>query len=84
LEGAGFTLIPQNALGILAIANDNPLQALNTQYNDQLFSIEVLNDFELVATSKSAVIHASPNYLGGIVSQDRNSIYWTNNTEPLP
>lgn len=37
---------------------------------------------ELVAERE--VAHGVANYLGVIVSRDRGTIYWVNNTKPIP
>lgn len=83
--GLGFDNIPDDALGILATDNNNPLERLNTDVRDYLFNITSKNN-ELLSLHQSydTAPHTVNSYLGAIVSNDRSEIYWVNRTNPLP
>lgn len=49
-----------------------------------LFDIRVIDDEHMVVTPQREINHALANYLGGIVSNDRETLYWVNKTKPLP
>lgn len=84
IDGFGFNNIPTNAVGIFSADNNLPLYYINTSTSEWLFDIEVINDNVLIATCRMPNTHSTPNYLGGIVSEDRQTIYWINSTKPLP
>lgn len=68
---------------MFAADNDNPTQFKDTEDTNLMFTISVVSDRELIATAVYATTHTIPNYLGCIVSEDRQTIYWVNNTKPL-
>lgn len=73
-----------DAIGVVAFANDTPLQNRYTESETRITNVtSVTNN---VVTLEQAAEHslASPYYLGAIVSQDRETIYWVNETRPLP
>lgn len=76
--------LPVDAVGIFAAANDAPLQFLNATTDPFLYEINRLSDSEVVAVCKSPTGGHGANYLGAIVSADRATVYWVNETEPLP
>lgn len=84
LTGRGLLLIPDDAVGVLAISNNNPLQFRTAA--DAAFTFHVGNHsdvlIEMVADAQMS--HGSNIYLGGIVSANRQEIYWVNETQPLP
>lgn len=84
LKGAGFTAMQQDAIGILAINNDDPLSYRNTTQTFRLFNIEVDDNNNARAVIQEAVAHPQPFYLGAILSHDREKVYWVNETKPLP
>lgn len=84
IRGYGLNLIPAGALGITAYANSNPEQYINTQLDDLLMDIIVVDSHNAIARPKTQHQHSSYNcYLGCIVTEDRQEI-WVNNTRPLP
>lgn len=84
LYGSGFSVIPAGAVGILANSNSSPLAYRYNQEGSVLFDIEVIDDNHLIATSRNPTTHISDNYLGAIVSSNRQVVIWTNTTSPLP
>ena len=84
LIGSGFEELPNDAVGILAISNDDPLGQRYAQSESLLYAINVVDDNTMTATCNEPTVHSGPNYLGAILSADRETIYWVNNTKPLP
>ena len=84
VDGTGFGLIPDDAIGIKAYSNDNPLQfkdQTNTQY---LYDIVGRTSRRMVLVMESPTVSGVSCYLGAIVSNDRQTVYWVNETRPLP
>lgn len=81
LSGLNFDLIPSDAVGIVAIENDYPLyyQHAVAQYS---FSIVRKTDTEIELSNSTTMNNNS--YLGAIVSSDRETVFWVNETRPLP
>lgn len=84
LRGAGFSSIPEDAVGLYSSDNANPLERLNTDSQSLLFSVVVDDDTTLRAICMQPSKHYRDNYLGAIVSADRQHVYWVNDAEPLP
>jgi hypothetical protein len=76
-------LIPEDAVGIPAADNENPTELINTQYPDLVGILTERSDTMLKFTSSQSSTHGA-SYLGCIVSADRQTIYWVNNSKPLP
>lgn len=84
LSGTGFDLLPDDAIGILADDNDNPLGYRYTTSAFNLFDVNVVNDNFTRLVVRGSSSHQLPTYLGAILSSDRSRIYWINDTKPLP
>ena len=84
LEGIHFSQIPSDAVGVLARDNSEPLWNRYEQADTLLYGIVVEDDGNLRAIAKQTAYHPYPCYLGAILSADRQTIYWVNNTQPLP
>lgn len=84
LIGSGFDDIPNDAIGVSAIDNDNPLEFLQNTNPSGLVSIAEKTQNRMTFTQSTEYVHTYGAYLGAIVSADRNTIYWVNNTKPLP
>lgn len=84
LVGRHFNNIPSDAVGLLAINNETPLAFINASSAELLYDITVVDDEHLTAVSKKPTTGHSANYLGAIVSADRQSVYWVNEAKPLP
>ena len=82
--GSGFDVIPSDAVAIIAIRNENPLEYLHTLDHWASMAIEAKEDDSISFRFSEAFSFANPLYIGAIVSADRSQIYWVNNTEPLP
>lgn len=83
LEGTGFSLIPDDAVGIAASSNDAPLQGINGTNPVNLYSLVERGEGYVRFEQQDPAAHAGYTYLGGIVSADRQTIYWENDTRPL-
>lgn len=83
LKGANFNTIPDDAVAVPAVKNDEPLEYRDTIVAANVMTIESRSANEIVFTTAVAVQHGQ-TYLGGILSSDRQTVYWVNNTKPLP
>lgn len=81
LHGHGLSNIPSNAVGVWATDNNDPLASRETPYP---MTILEKNDELLVIGQSYDSSHATPFYLGAILSPDRQVVYWINDTKPLP
>lgn len=84
LHGSGFDSIPANAVGIVALNNDEPLEYINTTNEGGLVRIGEKTQNRITLTQQQQYYHSIATYLGAIVSADRQTIYWMNSTKPLP
>lgn len=83
LIGTGMTLLPADAVVILARSNDSPLAWLENQDPAYNTSVSIVNDEQVNFKFEEAVFNL-PVYIGALVSSDRQTIYWVNRTRPLP
>ena len=77
-------MIPADAIGIYSHDNDNPLEFQHDEAAYRLFSIVEQSESTLRLRPQTVSTIHTPVYLGGIVSQDRETIYWVNTSRPLP
>lgn len=84
LEGFNFELIPANAVGVIALANDHPLEYRYTQDVAKVVPITQHERFELTLEQDAVYYHSYRMYLGAIVSEDRQTVYWINERQPIP
>lgn len=84
LIGHGFDVLPDNALGIRASHNDDPLENQHTTSYRQLYDINERSDTRIVLSARYSGDFTTIGYIGCIVSNDRNYIYWVNDSQPLP
>lgn len=84
LRGSLFDKLPADAIGVIAISNDLPLRYIDTENPTQMFRIVSKTDTAIEVEQVSSSTHTLGVYLGAIVSADRQTIYWVNNTQPLP
>lgn len=84
LHGKGFLHIPDSAVGVVAISNGRPLQFRRTIQDFMLYRISNLTDTDLTLSPIVSTTFEGPVYIGGILSSDRETLYWLNDTEPLP
>ena len=84
LVGRGFSLIPDDAIGIASYDNEDPLQ---NRYSDEGYNLQdviVESDGSMYTQYISSHRLNENMYLGAIVSNDRETVYWVNETRPLP
>lgn len=84
LMGHNLELIPSDAIGLYARLNNAPLEYINTTDPEAIMDIEVRTDTTISVRPRLVSSHTINNYLGAIVSADRQTVYWVNDTEPLP
>lgn len=84
LKGSNFDKLPADAVGVIANDNDRPLYFVGTATDTQTFEIVSKTATTLEVAQVTTSSHSLPIYLGAIVSADRETIYWVNNTKPLP
>lgn len=84
LSGVNFHYIPEDAVGIIAFDNDAPLANIDAQPAFWLFDIGEKTDTRMTMHQRETSTHGDANYLGAIVSADRQTVYWVNETRPLP
>lgn len=84
MRGFNFDLIPSDAVGVMSRLNNNPLMNINTDIQIWIYDISSKNDNEMVLDQRETSTLGANTYLGAIVSADRQTIYWVNNTSPLP
>ena len=84
LRGKGFGNIPDDAVGIGATSNDDPLEYVNTTNAALILQIAEKTDIQIRMTQDMQYSHTYAAYLGAIVSADRQTIYWVNTSKPLP
>lgn len=77
-------LVPADAIVVFSEDNGDPLK--NRYTSDQWWLGRIASVSESLITTTQAATHEVSQrfYLGAIVSSDRETIYWVNNTRPLP
>lgn len=78
-----MNLIPEDAIGLRSSENDNPLMHRYDEAATQIYDLE-LNENSIVATLRGSTQIGVTVYFSAIVSADRSTVYWVNNTRPLP
>lgn len=86
IRGSGFDNIPTDAVGLFAYENTMPLAYINAPSgnSEYIFTIVNKSDSEMVMKCENGTAHSVDNYLGGIVTADRQEVIWVNETQPLP
>lgn len=84
LEGYGFSDIPSDAIGIFANNNEIPLSYRYTEDDGLIYDMVPVSETIVRFVCRAASPAHSRNFLGAIVSANREEVYWVNNTNPLP
>lgn len=84
LEGSGFDAIPSDAVGLVASDNFAPLANRYNFGSTASYQIVTKTENEMQLRYDQEHIVSVPVYLGAIVSADRETVYWVNNSRPLP
>ncbi len=84
LTGQFFELIPNDAIGVFAKNNSNPLQYINSTYAPMIYDIVSRGTGRMTLLCREANTGHEANFLGAIISADRQTVYWENSTNPLP
>lgn len=64
--------------------NDRPLENIDSQNPMLILKIIERSEGTMRLKADSGQTAGAARYLGAIVSEDREIIYWVNETEPLP
>jgi hypothetical protein len=83
LKGNNFNILPADAVAVPMIANDNPLQYRNIADASNMMQMTRLSDTEVIFAATATAEHLTGS-IGAILSNDRVTIYWVNETNPLP
>lgn len=84
LSGSGFPLIPDDAVGIVAENNETPLMYRSTSAEYLLYDIQSKTGTDIVLRHRTDDVFHQNTYLGAIVSADRDTVFWVNESKPLP
>jgi hypothetical protein len=84
LRGLNFDLIPDTAVGVMSNKNEDPLYLRDTTDVSYLYNISQRSENEITMTTRAPYAHQLPFYLGAILSADRSTVYWMNESRPLP
>ena len=84
LFGRYFNVLPNDAVGVIATNNDNPIEHIESSVDIFFFKIEKISDLRLRLYQDNVHSFTNAVYVGAIVSADRQTIYWQNDTKPLP
>lgn len=82
-RGNGFSSLPAGTVVVTSYNNDNPLQFRYADLSASALRVEVIDDNHMRTISPSYNLGA-PRYAGAILSGDRDSIFWVNESKPLP
>lgn len=83
LRGEGFSHLPSDAYGLLSNTNDDPMHWGGVSDAARFTPVHVINDTTMEVNFPYGGLGYDV-YLGVIISQDKQTVYWTNNTRPLP
>ena len=84
LHGSGFSYLPSNIVGVRSNDNNDPLVQRYSTADTQVYHVESKTDNELVLALSVVSMPQAPAYFGALLSNDRSTIYWLNETQPLP
>lgn len=84
LSGLNFDLMPEQIVGLASSFNDKPLMHINDTAVHFILNPIERDSTHMVLECSIEVQYNSSYYLGGIVSENREIIYFVNNTKPLP
>ena len=82
--GGGFGLIPNDCLGIMSYDNSDPLFLKDTDIAAYICTVEEKTDGRIFFTADGIHQYSLQGYLGCIVSNDRQVVYWVNDSKPMP
>lgn len=82
--GRGFDNIPNDAIFVISNQNENPLVFIERIEDGFWGNLTNKTNFEMTLESNAPLTHSTSIYVGGIVSADRQTIYWVNDSRPLP
>ena len=82
-KGRGFSNVPSDAVVITSFQNNTPLMYRYETDNVSVLPVTIVDDNTLTAVGGEHE-YGTRRYPGAILSNDRETIYWVNNTRPLP
>ena len=84
MSGEGFDLIPNDAVLVTSDDNNRPLAHRDATGDVYVASILSKTATEIVFATGYTGSYSSAQYAGAILSDDRQTVYWVNETRPLP
>lgn len=81
--GENFDVLPNDIIGLPSTNNNDPLLYRDSQATSIVCSVAEKSNNRMLLNAVDEAEH-SPAYLGALLSADRETVYWTNNTKPLP
>lgn len=83
VTGSGFSALPSNVIAVSSNDNDNPLVG-RYQTNPDIYAVMIERTDTMVRFAANSNLGHSALYLGAIVSNDREHIFYLNTSRPLP
>lgn len=84
LRGENFDLLPEGCIAMTSYLNSNPLVNRYETGARHRLAVNVVNKNEIQLTQSNEYYHSIQTYVGAIMSADRETVYWVNETAPLP
>ena len=84
VTGHNLDLIPPDAVCVVSQHNETPLENRGVTSYWAFAPIIEQSEGRLVFDNERTAEYDGPHYLGAILSADRQTIYWVNETQPLP
>ena len=81
--GRNFNQLPVDAIAVPMIKNDWPLELRYNTSAANVMTMTRMSDTEVIFQARDEREH-NPASIGAILSNDREKIYWINDTRPLP
>ena len=82
--GYNLDQFPNEAIGVLSMDNDRPDQFKNSTWDGYIVNIQTKERRRMLLDGGEHHFDVGNYYLGLIVSSDRQTVYWINDTKPLP
>lgn len=83
LRGNGFAELPDNVVAVPMLNNNDPLQLREIESAANVMRMTRISPTEVEFAASAAAAHTAAS-IGAILSNDRQAVYWVNETNPLP
>jgi hypothetical protein len=84
VQGSGFLTLPDDVIVIISDDNDNPLKYLNDTRSLYRVGLVMRTNDHMLFEQDTTHGYSTSSYMGAIVSSDRRTVYWVNESKPLP